>query len=85
VQQIDDVCAAAAGEVAQRIEALLLEAMAGPQPTARLAALKWANRVFDFHDEAPRYLCVLGAGDDRLDVREEAAAGLQPPKPPPGV
>lgn len=62
------------------MEALLLASVASPKEAARLAAAQWAMRLFDFAHVPARYVCVLAAGDTKLEVREAGAAGLALPK-----
>lgn len=68
------------GEDAAKIEALLLNSIAAPEEGRRLAAAQWALRLFDFRHVPARYVCVLAAGDGKLEVKEAGASGLKPPK-----
>ncbi len=62
------------------MEALLQAAAASGDEAPRLAATQWAVRLFPFGHVPARYICVLAAGDAKLELREAGAAGLAPPK-----
>jgi len=49
--------------------------MAQPQPLRRLAAARFAL-LFPFSDVCSRYVCLVLAGDNTHEVREEAKLGL---------
>ncbi len=68
------------GEDAAKIEALLLNSITAPEEGRRLAAAQWALRLFDFRHVPARYVCVLAAGDGKLEVKEAGASGLKPPR-----
>jgi hypothetical protein len=70
----------AAGEAAARVEDLLLESVGAPEEAARLCAAQWAQQLFPFHSVAARYVCIIAAGDVKLEVREAGLAGLKRPK-----
>ncbi|KAK9810293.1 hypothetical protein WJX72_008148 [[Myrmecia] bisecta] len=72
------------GEAAAKIEGLLLDSIASPQEASRLCAVQWAVRLFPFDHLPARYICILGAGDHKLEIREGALKGLKPPKDPKG-
>jgi len=57
---------------------LLLEHARNGEPRARQAALDWACTVFPFDDVRARFLCVLLAGDARVELRDAAVRGLHP-------
>ncbi len=61
----------------ERIEELLLESISSEQQASRLCAVQWAIRLFPFAHLPSRYVCIMGAGDAKLEVREEALAGLK--------
>lgn len=63
------------------MEKLLLEAVAAKEEAARLCAAQWAQRLFAFDHVPARYICVVAAGDTKLEVREAGLAGLDKPKP----
>ena len=64
--------------ISAKLEAVLLDNIASSNESVRLCAVQWASRLFPFAHPPARYVCVLGAGDKRFDVREEAARGLKP-------
>lgn len=74
----------AAGDAAAQIEQLLVGSISSPQEASRLCAAQWANRLFPFKHVPARYICVMAAGDAKLEVREEGQSGLALPKPPTG-
>ena len=74
-----------AGTAVTEIEALLLESIAAPEEGRRLAAVRWALRLFPFRHVAARYVCCVAAGDRKLEVREAGLGGLKPPKAPGGA
>eukprot|EP00959_Pyramimonas_sp_CCMP1952_P043130 902337-Pyramimonas_sp.AAC.1 len=55
--------------ISAKIEAMLLESMASDQHAVRLSAVQWAARLFPFSHPPARYVCVLGAGDVKFDVK----------------
>ncbi|MED6171999.1 hypothetical protein PIB30_046081, partial [Stylosanthes scabra] len=42
----------------------------------RFCALRWATSLFDFEHCPSRYICMLGASDTKLDIREMSLEGL---------
>ena len=60
-----------------RIEELLLKSISSDQQASRLCAVQWAIRLFPFSHLPSRYVCIMGAGDGKLEVREEALTGLK--------
>jgi hypothetical protein len=64
--------------ISAKLEAVLLDSITSSNESVRLCAVQWATRLFPFAHPPARYVCVLGAGDKRFDVREEAARGLKP-------
>ncbi len=46
-----------------------------------MCAVQWAVKLFPFDHVPARYICVLGAGDVKVPIREEAHKGLAPPQP----
>ncbi|KAL6762246.1 proteasome stabiliser-domain-containing protein [Haematococcus lacustris] len=63
--------------LAEELGELLLTSITSPKDAVRLCAVQWANRLFPFNTVQARWLCVLAAGDSKLEVREEAARGLR--------
>lgn len=61
---------------------LLLESAASEQEAAKLCAAQWAARLFPLTHVPTRYVCVIAAGDSKLEVREAGSAGLQAPSSP---
>lgn len=55
--------------MAGEIEALLLENVAAADAMARFCAVQWATKLYPFKHAASRYICMLGAGDHKLEVR----------------
>ena len=71
-----------AAEAFERIEGLLLHSIASPLEAPRLCAVQWARTLYPFDSPAARWICVLAAGDVKLEVREAGAKGLQAPSAP---
>lgn len=69
-----------AGESAAAIEALLLSNISSEHQAARFCSVRWASQLFPFSHVPARYICLIGAGDEKLDVREAALSGLRPLK-----
>ena len=69
-----------AGESATAIESLLLNNIGSEHQAARFCSVRWASQLFPFSHVPARYICLLGAGDEKLDVREAALSGLRPSK-----
>ena len=67
------------------MEALLLNAVTAEEEAARLCAAQWAQRLFAFDHVPARYVCIMAAGDNKLEVREAGLAGLKPPRAQPGM
>ncbi|KAG6544513.1 hypothetical protein Mapa_014151 [Marchantia paleacea] len=67
-------------EVAAELEALLLKHVQAVEDEARFCSILWASRWNKFDHAPSRYLCMLGAADTKLDIREMAQQGLVPPK-----
>lgn len=67
------------GQALHELEALLLESVASQQEAAKLCAAQWASRLFPLSHVPSRYVCVIAAGDAKLEVREAGSAGLQSP------
>lgn len=62
--------------VLKGLEALLLENSLVEQSEARFCAVRWAVSLFDMQHCPSRYICMLGAADSKLDIREMALEGL---------
>ncbi|KNC98802.1 uncharacterized protein SPPG_05780 [Spizellomyces punctatus DAOM BR117] len=72
----------AAGQERQELERLLLENIDKSEPQARYVALKYATVVFPPSYPLRQYLCLIGASDQKPDVRDVATRGLSLPNPP---
>ncbi|XP_020242083.1 proteasome-associated protein ECM29 homolog isoform X2 [Asparagus officinalis] len=46
------------------------------QSEVRFCAVRWASSLFDLQHCPSRYICMLGAADTKLDIREMALEGL---------
>ncbi|KAH7560788.1 hypothetical protein JRO89_XS10G0102900 [Xanthoceras sorbifolium] len=62
------------------LEKLLLNNMQADQSEVRFCAVRWATSLFDLQHCPSRFICMLGAADSRLDIREIALEGLFPVK-----
>ncbi|KAI7731341.1 hypothetical protein M8C21_033512 [Ambrosia artemisiifolia] len=58
------------------LESLLLENSQVEQGEVRFCALRWATTIFDSQHCPSRFICMLGAADAKLDIREMALEGL---------
>ncbi|XP_024961967.1 proteasome adapter and scaffold protein ECM29 isoform X1 [Cynara cardunculus var. scolymus] len=58
------------------LELLLLENSQVEQGEVRFCALRWATTLFDSQHCPSRFICMLGAADTKLDIREMALEGL---------
>lgn len=47
------------------------------QAAVRLCAVQWAVKLFPYKHISARYICVLGAGDSKVEVADEAQRGLR--------
>ncbi|CAM6125657.1 unnamed protein product [Calypogeia fissa] len=66
--------------VATELEALLLKHVHAVESEARFCAVSWATKWNTFSHVPSRYICMIGAADTKLDIREMAQQGLAPPK-----
>ncbi|KAF8398207.1 hypothetical protein HHK36_017133 [Tetracentron sinense] len=66
--------------VLKDLEILLLNNSQVEQSEVRFCALRWATSLFDLQHCASRFICMLGAEDSKLDIREMALEGLFPMK-----
>lgn len=64
--------------VRREIEALLLENVAAAEDPARFCAVQWACQLFPAHNAPARFICMIGCGDSKLEIREMAERGLFP-------
>ncbi|XP_030522220.2 proteasome adapter and scaffold protein ECM29 isoform X2 [Rhodamnia argentea] len=64
--------------VLKDLEPLLLENLKQEQSEVRFCAVRWATMLFDLQHCPSRFLCMLGAADPKLDIREMALEGLFP-------
>ncbi|KAJ7960514.1 Proteasome-associated ECM29-like protein [Quillaja saponaria] len=62
--------------VLKDLEKLLLINSQEEQSEVRFCAVRWATSLFDFQHCPSRYICMLGAADEKLDIREMALEGL---------
>ncbi|KAF7071734.1 hypothetical protein CFC21_076993 [Triticum aestivum] len=62
--------------VLKDLEALLLENCQVEQIEVRFSAVRWATTLYDMQHCPSRYICMLGASDVKLDIREMALTGL---------
>ncbi|CAL9127672.1 unnamed protein product [Musa textilis] len=62
--------------VLKDIEELLLENSLVAQSDVRFCAMRWATSLFDLNHCPSRYICILGAADSKIDIREMALEGL---------
>nr|XP_010922049.1 proteasome adapter and scaffold protein ECM29 isoform X3 [Elaeis guineensis] len=62
--------------VLKDLEALLLENSQVVQSEVRFCAVRWATSLFNLQHCPSRYICMLGAADSKLDIREMALEGL---------
>ncbi|KAI4386203.1 hypothetical protein MLD38_004156 [Melastoma candidum] len=68
----------ATSSVLKDLEGLLLENYQQGGSEARFCAVRWATWIYDLHHCASRFVCMLGTGDSKLDIREMAIEGLFP-------
>ncbi|KAH1090696.1 hypothetical protein J1N35_017953 [Gossypium stocksii] len=66
----------ASAAVLTELESLLLNNCQVEESEVRFCALRWATSVFDSQHCPSRFICMLGAADSRLDLREIALEGL---------
>ncbi|CAL4995694.1 unnamed protein product [Urochloa decumbens] len=62
--------------VLKDLEVLLLESCEAEQSEVRFSAIRWATTLYDTKHCPSRYICMTGASDVKLDIREMALAGL---------
>ncbi|KAL6641935.1 hypothetical protein ACP70R_020116 [Stipagrostis hirtigluma subsp. patula] len=62
--------------VLKDLEALLLENCEVEQSEVRFSAIRWATTLYDMQHCPSRYICMIGASDVKLDIREMALGGL---------
>lgn len=62
------------------LEKLLLDNFNAEQSEVRFCAVRWATTLFDLQHCPSRFICMLGAADPKLDIREMALEGLFPVK-----
>ncbi|XP_060216154.1 uncharacterized protein LOC132643671 isoform X1 [Lycium barbarum] len=60
------------------LEALLLRSSQVEEGEVRFCAMRWATLLFDMQHCPSRFICMLGAADPKLDIREIALEGLFP-------
>jgi proteasome component ECM29 len=68
-------------DVAKEVESLLFENIKASESEARFCSVLWATRLYPFSHAPSRFICMLGVGDVKLDIREMAQQGLSAPKP----
>ncbi|KAK9274184.1 hypothetical protein L1049_018998 [Liquidambar formosana] len=62
--------------VLKDLETLLLKNSQVEQSEVRFCAVRWATSLFDLQHCPSRFICMLGAADSKLDIREMALEGL---------
>lgn len=62
----------------ESVKELLLNSIVSDSSAVRLVAVSWSMRLFPFVNCLGRYICIVGAGDDRPEVQSEACLGLDP-------
>ncbi|KAK7276642.1 hypothetical protein RIF29_17785 [Crotalaria pallida] len=62
--------------VLQDLETLLLKNSQVDESEVRFCAVRWATSLFNFQHCPSRFICMLGASDPKLDIREMALEGL---------
>ncbi|KAJ3681025.1 hypothetical protein LUZ60_015514 [Juncus effusus] len=62
--------------ILKELETLLLQNCEAEQNEVRFCAVRWATSLYDFQNCPSRYICMIGASDSRLDIREMALEGL---------
>ncbi|GER40722.1 ARM repeat superfamily protein [Striga asiatica] len=65
-------------QVLKDVELILLQNSQVEQSEVRFCALRWATSLFDMRHCPSRFICMLGAADSKLDIREMALEGLFP-------
>nr|XP_010313220.1 proteasome adapter and scaffold protein ECM29 isoform X1 [Solanum lycopersicum] len=60
------------------LEALLLRSSQVEESEVRFCAMRWATLLFDMQHCPSRFICMVGAADTKLDIREIALEGLFP-------
>ncbi|KAL3828680.1 hypothetical protein ACJIZ3_017482 [Penstemon smallii] len=68
----------APSKVLKDVELLLLQNSQVEQSEVRFCAVRWATSLFDGKHSPSRFICMLGAADSKLDIREMALEGLFP-------
>ncbi|KAA8544630.1 hypothetical protein F0562_022642 [Nyssa sinensis] len=66
--------------VLKDLQILLLKNSQMEQSEVRFCAVRWATSLFDLQHCPSRFICMLGAADSKLDIREMALEGLFPGK-----
>ncbi|KAK9169653.1 hypothetical protein Syun_001793 [Stephania yunnanensis] len=66
--------------VLKELETLLLDNSRAEQSEVRFCAVRWATSIFSLEHCPCRFICMLGAADSKLDIREMALDGLFPMK-----
>ena len=59
-----------------KLREILLKNIDKAEHHARYCAVKYATTIYPFSNPFARYLCLLGASDQKLEIREEALKGL---------
>ncbi|PON59552.1 Proteasome component Ecm [Trema orientale] len=62
--------------VLKDLETLLLKSSQEEQSEVRYCAVRWATYLFDSQHCPSQFICMLGAADSSLDIREMALEGL---------
>ncbi|CAN6443404.1 unnamed protein product [Victoria cruziana] len=66
----------APASVLKDLEMLILQNSQAVQSEARFCAMRWATSLFDLQHCPSRFICMFGASDEKLDIRELALEGL---------
>ena len=66
--------------VSKGLEALLLENSQAVESEARFCVVRWATTLYGLDHCPSLFICMYGAADTKLDIREMALEGLFPQK-----
>ncbi|MCL7022732.1 hypothetical protein MKW94_004116 [Papaver nudicaule] len=70
----------ASSTISKDLETLLLKNSQVEQSEVRFCAVRWATSLFDLDHCPSRFICMVGAADPKMDIREMALEGLFPMK-----
>lgn len=78
-QSFLEECCYNAEKPTEELRSLLLDAVTTQtSPGVRYCGVQWANKLYPFSDASARYICVLAAGDKKVEVAEAGVNGLKP-------